>query len=297
MTRIERARRAIIGLRGRPRVRVGLSDEARVRLAAGVLWGLIAVAAVGGMLGVVRPIPAPPAEHSSAGSPAAAVSEAWAAGGFGARAVAAYLGPGGEGGFAAFLGDRLAGAAPDHGAGGVPPVAVVAVDRAVPGYWAVTVAADGQAGREEFWRIGVASEDGRLVATGLPTPVAAPAVGERPELAVMWETPPVDDPVAATVTGWIAAYVCGQGDVSRWLAPGVELTAVRPPVCEEVRLDRWGTRAEGADRVLVVTEAALHPGASERRVTFALVLARRDGRWEVAELLSAPPLSDEEVDR
>ena len=54
----------------------------------------------------------------------------------------------------------------------------------------------------------------------------------------------------------------------------------------------------GEPRLLVgqIHQAALDRGASEQPVTFALSLARRDGRWEVAELLPAPPLS-EEVDR
>lgn len=289
-------KRAVAELRNRPLARLRLKEETRVRLAAAALWVLIATAAVGGIVGLVRPPATAPAEPTPAVSPAATVSEAWAAGGFGARAVAAYLAPGddtdGEGAFAGFLGDDPAGT--DRVAADAPPVAVVAVDRAGEHYWAVTVAA-GETGREQFWRVGIASgENGRLVATGPPTPVAAPPVAERPELAVTsWETPPADDPVVETVTGWIAAYACGQGDVSRWLAPGVRVDAVTPPLCSEARLDRWGTQPDGDDRLVVMTEAALDPGASEQRVTFALALSERDGRWEVTELLAAPPLNEE----
>lgn len=280
------------------RVRLNVPDETRVRIASAALWLLVGLSALGGVVGLIQPAPGAVREEARAGSSALTVSEAWAAAGFGVRAVAAYLsaddGGGGDAGFAAFQGNGTADAAPP--VGGVPPVAVVAVERAGEDYWAVTVAAR-VAGGEELWRIGVANSRGRLVATGLPTPVAAPPVGDEPEPAVAAsESPPADDPVVETVTGWIEAYACGQGDVSRWLAPGVRLAGVTPPLCSGVRLDRWGTQSRGDDRLVVVTEAALDRGASERPVTFALALAQRDGRWEVAELLPAPPLS-EEVDR
>lgn len=294
MSGFERAKRAAGGL-WKPRARAWLSEETRVRCAAAVLWLLIAIAALGGVVGLVRPAPAPAGRQDGGDSSAVTVSEAWAAGGFGVRAVSAYLAPQESGesedAFGAFMGDELAGTEREAPAG--PPVAVAEVDRVGVGYWAVTVAA-GEAGREQFWRVGVASRNGRLVATGHPTPVPATPVGERPDLAVAsWEAPPTDDPRVETVTGWMAAYACGQGDVSRWLAPSVRLDAVTPPLCSEARLERWGTQPDGDDRVVVVTEAVLDPGALEQRVTFALALRRRDGRWEVTELLPAPPLSEE----
>lgn len=299
MNGIGRVKRNVAGLRNRLRARLALAVETRVRLVAAALWLLVATAAIGGVVGLVRPAPVPPGERTSARSPSATVSEAWAAGGFGVRAVAAYLvadDTGGEAAMAGFLGEGSSSTVPDREAADAPPVAVVAVDPAGAGYWAVTVAA-GEAGGEEFWRVGVAIRRGRLVATGLPTPVTAPPIGEPPELVVTsWVTPPTDDPAVEAVTGWAAAYVCGQGDVSRWTAPGVRLDAVSPALCSEVRLDRWATRPDGEDRLLAVSEAVLDPGASERRVSFAVVLGRRDGRWEVAELLPAPPLSDEEVE-
>lgn len=295
MGRPERAKRAIAGLLGGRRARLNLSEDTRVRIGATVLWVLVALGALGGLVALTRPAHAPRREEARTGSPSSTVSEAWAAAGFGARAIASYLGADGrvdgDGAFAGFVGDSRA--ADRSPAGDAPAVAVVAVDRAGERYWAVTVVAR-SSGREEFWRVGVASRHGRLVATGLPTPVAAPSVAEQPELAVASSPmPPGDDPAVETVTGWVGAYACGQGDVSPWLAPGVHLAAVTPPLCAEVRLERWGSQPRGDNGLLVVTEAALDPGASERRVAFALSLARRDGRWEVAELLPAPPPSEE----
>jgi hypothetical protein len=259
------------------------------------LWLLVGLAALGGLVGLVRPAPAAPRQAAQTEAPYSIVSDAWAAAGFGSRTVAAYLGTDdrGEGGgdFAGFLGDGSA--PPGRLADGVPQVAVVAVERAGEHYWAVTTAARG-AGGEEFWQVGVANRRGRLVATGLPTPIGAPPVADRPELAVApSETPPADDPVVETVRGWVEAYACGQGDVSPWLAPGVHMSGVTPPLCSGVRLDRWGTQSHGEHRLVVVTEATLDRAAPERRVAFALSLARRDGRWEVAELLPALPLSEE----
>jgi hypothetical protein len=43
-----------------------------------------------------------------------------------------------------------------------------------------------------------------------------------------------------------------------------------------------------------VVEATLadEPSGPVHRVTFGLLLSRRDGRWEVAELQPAPPLAE-----
>lgn len=273
--------------------RSGLSEGAKARAAAVGLWALIVLGAIGGVTALSGRLPSP-TERIRPEPSGAVTADALAVAGFAERFVAAYLAaePGTEDELAGYLGYS-----PEHPAPAesVRPVATVRVVGAEPisgRYWAVTVAA-GEAGGEAFWRVGVLRRGRRLVATGPPAPAAAPPGGEQPELLVgVSEVPPVDDPVVATVAGWVGAYACGQGDASRYLAPGVDVDPVTPPVCSQARLDRWGSEPDGPRHVTVVTEAVLTDGGAERRVSFALVLARRGGRWEIAELLGAPPLAD-----
>jgi hypothetical protein len=169
-------------------------------------------------------------------------------------------------------------------------VAVVGVELVGERYWAVTVAT-GPVTDPRFWRVGVLASKGRLVAAGMPAPVAGPAARERAVMSVTMSPPPVDAPEVQTVAGFAAAYMCGQGELGRYLAPGLEVGTVSPAVCSAVRVQRWGSRELGAGRLEGVAELVLDPGPSARLVTTAVVLARRDGRWEIAEVLPAPPLA------
>lgn len=295
MRRTGHGKRVAVRLAGGPGSRSVLSDELKVRASAIALWLLVATAALGGLVALLRPLPHPTGEQVRGTPPSVTVAEAEAAAGYAVLFVSAYIEDGTDPPTADSAAGILANDTPPESApvADASTVSVVAIEPVDEGYWAVTVAAPGPAGMG-FWRVGVASRGGGLAAMGPPTPVTAPPVADRPDLAVSWETPPPDDPALGTVLGWIAAYACGQGDVSRWLAPGLRLAPIVPPLCGEVRLDRWGSRPEGDERLVVVTEAVLDPGVSERRVTFSLLLVRRDGRWEVAEVLPAPPLADQE---
>ena len=75
------------------------------------------------------------------------------------------------------------------------------------------------------------------------------------------------------------------------LRPGLDLTPTTPPVCTELTLTRWGTRVDDPDHQTVVVDAALGAGEGTPtwHATYAAALARRDGRWEIAELLPAAP--------
>lgn len=274
--------------------RLEVSDVTKARFAAGALWLLVALAGAGGVASVLAPgRSSMPAEDDGDEERLVVASEVVQAAGFAERFVTAYLAAasGDDAGLEAFLGYR-----PELPAGQAPAAAttvrVAAAEPIRESYWAVTTAA-GEPGRERFWRVGVLRRPAGLIATGLPTPVGAPAVGAEPELAVsMSEVPPSGDPIGETVAGWVAAYACGRGDASRYLAPGVVLDPVTPPVCNEARLERWGaSEPDARGRVTVVTNAVLGEGGSERTASFAVVLARRGDRWEVAELLGGPPLA------
>lgn len=266
-----------------------LGEERRARLVAGALWALVGVAAISGIAAFVRPVP-PPASGGPAGpEPGEVTSASWAAAGFAERFVAAYLAASDGGELEEFLGySPELRPSVDDGARSAPPVVrAVAVEPLGGGYWAVTVAAG--AG---WWRVGVTEASG-WVASGLPAPVAGPAAAtERVDLSVpLMETPPADDTAVDTMAGFLAAYACGAGELSRYLRPGVVVAAVEPAVCTEVELTRWGA-APGASESAqtVVVDAVLDPRESARTVTYVAELSMRGGRWEIAGLLAAPPL-------
>lgn len=291
------ARSAVEAVANRWRPRLQVSDEMRVRAVSTVLWLLVILGALGGATTWTRSTTQPPAAAPSAEGVSA--KDGWAAAGFGARFVAAYLAAeqGDEERLASFFGDGPD--VPVGGAGGdgyASDVSVAGLEHLGNGYWAVTVSARSSGG-EEFWRVGVATRDGRLTVAALPTPVAAPTAGEPVELSpALSGIPATDDPAVQAVDGFVSAYTCGDGDLARYLAPGVEVDPVRPPMCSEAAVDRWSARQEDEGRQVVTAEVVLDPGSSPRRVAFPLVLARRGGRWEVAELLAAPAIADVSVD-
>jgi hypothetical protein len=205
-----------------------------------VLWVLIGLAALGGLTSWMRHDAGSPANTPAASPPAG--DQSWAAAGFGARFVAAYLATGPDDGtLGSFLGyepdlQQTGAASPE-----VPDVSVVDLELIEDSYWAVTVAAATSRG-EGFWRVGVAARDGGFAVAALPTPIAAPATaGDPVELATAaMKAPDPNGPEVQAVAGFVAAYLCGDGDLSRYLAPGVVLEPL-PVQCGQVQVDRWGS--------------------------------------------------------
>lgn len=171
-------------------------------------------------------------------------------------------------------------------------------------YWSVTVAADVLSTSTEgyrpvgvrFYQVGVAgSPDGGFVATSLPAQVPAPIVARPPDLEVgSMEDPDPDDAVAEAVTRFAAAFLTGNGELVRYVAPTANLRPVQPAPFSAVRLTRMGTTVlPGPDKAQQVV-AELRATDASGRVQFlqyALELAQRSGRWEVRAMLPAPSLN------
>jgi hypothetical protein len=268
-----------------------VSDVTFARATAVALWILILLAAIGGISALLRPS----SSGSDDGAAAAATDDQsqarLVAAGFAERYIITYLQAGSDGeSLGPFLGytPELPGTA---GAGAVTaPVRTVDVAEAGDGYWAVTVGVGFPDG-ESFWRAGVEVDPDTFaaVAVGLPAVVAAPPAAEREPLAVTMAAPPADDPLVETVTGFLSAYLCGEGDLSLYLRPGTALTAVEPAPCDQVQIVRWGAITDDENSQTVVVDAQMDTGANARMATYSAVMTRRDGRWEIAELLPAPP--------
>jgi hypothetical protein len=273
------------------------------RGSAALLWLLVLLAALGGLTALLRPNSSSDEPATSEPDPDAVPGEsAVIAGGFAERYVTAYLEAGSEGDvLAPFLGY-----APELPPTAEPvdlaaPVRAIDITKADTDYWAVTVAV-GWTGQERFWRVAVDLRDGAPNAVGLPAAVAGPPNPERSALNVNMGQPAIDDPEVKTVTEFLAAYLCGNGELARYLSPGLKLHAADPKVCSKVEVIRWGV-VDGDDDTThtVVFDALLDgdpaanasSGATPRVATYTLLLSSRDGRWEVTDLLPAPPLEDD----
>ncbi|HEY8544005.1 MAG TPA: conjugal transfer protein [Acidimicrobiales bacterium] len=279
-----------------------MSDVTLARGSAALLWLLIFLAAMGGLAAWLRPTSKPePAPAAGDDAGVASGQAVVAAGGFAERYVTAYLEAGNEG-------ERLSpflGYTPELPATARPtelsaPVRAVAIEEAADGYWSVTVAV-GWTGQERFWQVAVDLRDGAPNAVGLPAAVAGPPDPERSSLDVNMSQPALDDPMVESVTGFLGAYLCGQGELDRYLSPGHSLTPADPAVCREAEVIRWGVvESDDPDTKTVVLDALFDSAAdadsgfTPRVATYTLLLANRDDRWEVADLLPAPPLDEDD---
>jgi len=273
-----------------------VSAAGKSRLARLALWGAVAGAAVGGVGGLVRggggAATAAPTSAPSAVGPA----------GFAELVVAGYL-PGGRG-----QEDRLRpliSGLPsldqvEPGQWAVDSTAAVGAELVRPGYWSVTVAAAVRptgvktAGQVRYYRLGVIEGEragaAAYTAIGVPMQVPAPLGVAAPQLAYAASPLPDSDPVAATVQQFLTALLAGGGDVSRYVAPGVDVEPVLPAPFRAVKVVdlRRGVGPVTAGRVSVLaTIVGGDDAGREQQLMYPLDLAEREGRWEVTALVPA----------
>ena len=176
-----------------------------------------------------------------------------------------------------------------------------------PGYYAVTVSAEVVAAvpasdgegmwipvGTRFYTVGVAETETGWAVTGLPTLIAAPARAVPPELLVgrldgLDGVPGLDE----MVPRFLAAFLAGDGELARYTAPSSDIVAVQPPPFVNVEVLKAGfvDTPDGSLQVAVIVGVGATDTAGRVQVLqYALVVEQRDGRWEVSELLLAPPL-------
>ncbi|WP_327575447.1 conjugal transfer protein [Streptomyces sp. NBC_00145] len=251
-------------------------------------------------------------------------------GGFAEMYVAAFLraGEGSQGELAAFYPraeDLELGGKPD--AVQVGQIAAVRVTEVATGrYWSVTVAARvlepaakntaNSTARQQplirmrFFQVPVEADrdGGPLAALALPAEISAPT-GSAPKAELAYSSPlpaQASDPAVDTLNQFFAAYLSGSGELGRYLSPGTHLSAVRPApyrsatvtqvAVENAFQDRDGDGRIGApagrERLrLMVDIKAARPDGIARPLSYALTLAGRDGRWEVASLNDTPQIT------
>lgn len=178
----------------------------------------------------------------------------------------------------------------------MPVVAQVTAVRSAQrgdGRWSVTVAAQYSASVRYFAVPVAAGRDGSTFAVvEAPAEVAAPRrtdTGSSPFSV----TVPAGGALASTVGEFLAAYLAGQGEVGRYLAPGVRLAPVAGgsytgvDVGEVRAIEKDGAAetvpAEGTTvRVLARVEAT--DRAARWPMAYEMTLSVRSKRWEIRAL-------------
>ncbi|MFH9554612.1 conjugal transfer protein [Streptomyces sp. NPDC017435] len=187
---------------------------------------------------------------------------------------------------------------PDAAAGAQSkPQSVTAVRSAqhTGGTWSVTVAVQYADGSVRYYAVPVAAggAGATFAVTGAPGVVAGPARAVASKSSYGVTVP--DGDLSSAVGEFFAAYLTGSGQVSRYLAPSVTLSAVSPAPYTAVSVHQVSAVEEAATagqvpadgtkvRVLVQVEAQDADGRWP--LAYELVLKARSGRWEVAALES-----------
>ncbi|MGH1489749.1 MAG: hypothetical protein ACRBK7_10195 [Acidimicrobiales bacterium] len=189
----------------------------------------------------------------------------------------------------------------------VERVAPVRTIERAPGLFDVVVAADlveYLSGSEEqfrnlglrFYAVGIAVQaDHNLSALGLPAVVTAPTPADilQPSIIEMRRpTAPDMAPVAETLNGFFDSYLTGIGDVNLFSSPNSVVTAVNPAPFARADVFEigWGS-VPGIDDSSVRLARVLvdaHSVTGQQRLEYSIVVAERDGRWEVSQVLHAP---------
>jgi len=172
--------------------------------------------------------------------------------------------------------------------------AAVASSESAPGYWAVTVGAEvlvaAQGGYvragTHYYRVGVMSASGPLVATSLPAEVPAPTPTSLPPLRLGHLSAPSGDAPTTAVRLFFAAYLAGRGD------PGPGLSPVTPPPFTSVALIgiAVGTAGHAGVQTVRAEVAGTDAGGRKAILDYSLQIADRSGGWFVTGVLPAAPL-------
>lgn len=255
------------------------------------LWGTILLVLVVGLAGLLRPTPKakaaprPPEATTAPEGVAEIFVSAWLRAGDGNEALLAPYYP-------AMVDLRGIAARPDLAV----TTASVAARQVGPDYWSITVAADtGSSGRPRYYQVGIHRIEGLYVATALPAEVPAPiGIARSPRLAVgTLDSMDLTDPIALAVDRFLAAMLTGDGELSRYIAPGAKIIPVRPVPYGHVEMRRMAMRElPGPPRAAEVLAEVVATSPTRTAVLqYPLRMAVRQGRWEVAAILSASALS------
>jgi hypothetical protein len=169
--------------------------------------------------------------------------------------------------------------------------------------WSITTAADvaEKSGTyRRYFQVPVQVDNGAAVALTHPAVVPAPNIATADTVALpeQWAT---TSPAAASVEQFLTALLTGVGEVTRYLAPDIAITPVTPAPFETIDLRGLQADTDELDipdpapngtkvGVLGAALATLND-STQLSTQYALTIQSRDGRWEIAALDPAPPVT------
>ncbi len=152
-----------------------------------------------------------------------------------------------------------------------------------------------------YFQVPIVVTDAGMRPVGLPVPVSAPTSTGTVQLAYAKPLPSAD-PAAQTVMAFLGAYTTGKGDLSVYVSPGSEISAITPApylaveaVDLRVDADAPKTPKDGTQLKVLATVTLTSPTDQTVTSTYALTLTARATRWEVSAIDPAPaeiPKSD-----
>lgn len=164
-------------------------------------------------------------------------------------------------------------------------------------YWAVTLAADvldlEPAGYISsglsYFRVGVVDDGGRLVATALPSRVAAPPSRTAPPRSIepAGAEPAVE--VAALVGDFLEALLTGERDIGMYTAATSPIVDIRPAPYAAIAVTGIGRFSNGS---ILATVDARAPNGAIHTLQYVLRTVDEGGGVVVAELMAGPPQID-----
>lgn len=147
-----------------------------------------------------------------------------------------------------------------------------------------------------YYSVGVSAvETGDMAVLGLPSVVETPLSAPPLPLAVN-DLRRASDPemvgLTETLDGFFAAYLTGVGDVRLFTSPNSIVGAVTPAPFGQAQVFEigWGGVPGIDDPALRLVRAVVDASSAsgQQRLEYSIVVAERDGRWEVSQVLHAP---------
>lgn len=178
------------------------------------------------------------------------------------------------------------------------------------GIWSVTVqtmvsdrtATGYSAPQPRCFTVTIVASSGAYRAGALPAEVSCPLTAAA---ALPQYTSTISDgPIADTVTAWAAAYLTGQGQLTRYITPGAPITPITPPPYSSLSVtsiqlakdpappqDLQSVPSDGTRIVLTATVTATMASGITVPLSYPLTLTARGGRWEVTAVNPAPAIA------
>lgn len=174
---------------------------------------------------------------------------------------------------------------------------LVSADEVSPHRWSVRLAV-GVNGQRQYLQLPVAFDpvSGSATALAEPQPVSGVPVGSRSDDPLRRAFPLTSD-LGKTLGGFVSAYAAGQGDITRYTAPGTTIQAIAPAPYRTVKLTNLKSdvaipldrlpREGGTAQVLIAADATTADKVTQH-VSWVVTVKVRAARWEIASLDSVP---------